>query len=126
MIESAVAAAAIIEGLEVVEDRAGGGWVRREGLTVWENVGFEGGKEALGESVVVAIAFGAHALAQAGAREQGAGFGGGVLAAAIGMEDGAWSHQAGGEGRREGAVWRVGASFQPRMAREKRSSTTAR
>jgi hypothetical protein len=103
-----VAAAAIVEGLDVVEDRASRGLMGREGLTVRQYVGFEGGEDAFGESVVVAVAFGAHALAQAGAGEQGAGFGGGVLAAAIGMEDGAPGYEAGGEGRSEGVGDQLG------------------
>ena len=96
-----MSAATVIEGLEVVEDRAGGGLMGREGLTVRQDVGFEGGEDAFGEGVVVAVTLGAHALTQAGAGEQGASFGGGVLATAIGVEDGSRSDQAGGEGGSE-------------------------
>lgn len=48
------------------------------------------------------IARGAHALAQAGACEQGAGLARAVLAAAVGMKEGAAGHQAGSDGSAQG------------------------
>ena len=70
VIEGAVAAAAVVKALEVIEQRGGGGATAGEGLTINEQFGLEGSEGAFGKSVVVAIALGAHALAQAGAFEQ--------------------------------------------------------
>ena len=101
--EGAVAAFAVVEGFQVVEDRGGGDGFGSEGLAVVEEFVFEGGEGAFGEGVVVAIAGGAHALVQAVAGEQLTGEDGGVLTAAIGMEEGVGSDQAGVEGAAQSA-----------------------
>ena len=93
VIEGAVAAAAVVEAFEVIEDREGGGAASGEGRRAkgWPSVSSSALMEAkalFSKGVVVAIAFGANALAQAGALEQIARDGGRVLATAIGMEDG--------------------------------------
>jgi predicted regulator of Ras-like GTPase activity (Roadblock/LC7/MglB family) len=67
--EGAVAAAAVVEGLEVVEDDEASSGEGVTGLVIGEDFVFEGGEGALGERIVVAATGGAHALAQAGMDE---------------------------------------------------------
>jgi len=128
--EGAMEAPSVGEGLEVIEKRNGGGAFGVEGEAVAEGFRLKGSKGAFRKSVVITIAFGAHALAQTMSGEQLAGDGGGVLAAAIGVKDCS-------RGTRPDSMARVVApttrsacreseSFQPRMARENRSMTTAR
>jgi len=57
-------AAAVVEGLEVVEEGDGSGLSGGEGLALWKNIAFDGGEGAFGECVIVAISPCAHALDQ--------------------------------------------------------------
>ena len=87
-------APSVIEGLEVIEERSGGGRFGVEGEAIAEDFRLEGSKGAFRKSVVITIAFGTHALAQAMSGEQLAGDGGGILATAIGVKDCTPGHQA--------------------------------
>lgn len=71
--EGAVKASAVVEGFEVIEDGSGGGGFGGERGAVVEEFALEGGEGAFSKGVVVAVACGAHALAQAVAGEEGAG-----------------------------------------------------
>lgn len=86
--EGTVSAFAVVEGLEVVEDGGGGSGLGGEWGTVIEQLTFEGGEGTFCKGVVVAVAGGTHALAQAVSGEELTGGEGGVLAAAIGVEEG--------------------------------------
>ena len=90
-----MAAFAVVEGFEVVEDGGGGGGFGDEWGTVNEQLAFEGGEGAFREGIVVAVTGGTHALAQAVAGEEGAGGGGGGWAATIGVEEGVRLDDAG-------------------------------
>ena len=81
-----MAAVAVVEGLDVVEDHElGGGAGGRDEAA--EAFGLEGGDEAFGQRVVVGIALAAHAAGDApGGGELLEGVGG-VLAAAIAVMD---------------------------------------
>ena len=92
--EGAMEAPSVVEGLEVIEECSGGGAFGVEREAIAEDFRFEGSKGAFRKSVVIAIAFGAHALAQAMSGEQLAGDGGGVLAATIGVKDCSSGHEA--------------------------------
>ena len=92
--EGAMEAPSVVEGLEVIEKRSGGGAFGIEGETVAEDFRLKGSKGAFRKSVVITIAFGAHALAQTMSGEQLAGDGGRVLAAAIGVKDCSLGHEA--------------------------------
>lgn len=92
--EGAMEAPSVVKGLEVIEKRNGGGAFGVEGEAVAEDFRLKGSKGAFRKSVVITIAFGAHALAQTMSGEQLAGDGGGVLAAAIGVKDCSPGHQA--------------------------------
>jgi hypothetical protein len=98
----AVAAFAVVEGFEVVEDCGGGGGFGSEGCTVVEQFAFDGGEGTFCKGVVVAVSGSAHALAQAVAGEEPAGGEGGVLTAAIGVEEGVGRDDAGVEGAAQG------------------------
>ena len=89
VVKRAVAAFAVVEGFEIVEDGSGGGGFGREGRWVIEEFVFEGGEGAFCKGIAVAVTSGAHALAQVLTGEQLAGWECGVLATAIGMEEGA-------------------------------------
>jgi hypothetical protein len=92
--KGAMEAPSVIEGLEVIEKRSGGGAFGVEGEAVAEDFRLKGSKGAFRKSVVITIAFGAHALAQAMSGEQVAGNGRGVLAAAIRVKDCSPWHEA--------------------------------
>ena len=100
--EGAVAAFAVVEGFEVIEDGRGGGGFGGEGCAVMEDLGLEGGAGAFREGVVGAVTGGAHALAEVVAGEARAGGGGGVWAAAIGRAEGTWRDDAGIESAAQG------------------------
>ena len=95
-------APSVVEGLEVIEERSGGGTFGVEGEAIAEDFRLEGSKGAFRKSVVITIAFGTHALAQAMSGKQLAGDGGGILATAIGVKDCTPGHQA----RVRWRVWR--------------------
>ena len=63
-------AAAIVEGLEVVEEGGRSGLAGWEGLVLWENLVFDGGEGALSECVIIAISPCAHALDQTVASQE--------------------------------------------------------
>ena len=66
----------VVEGLEVVEKSDGSGVTSWEGLTVWEDLIFDGGKGAFSEGIVITITSSAHALEEAGTRDETADLGG--------------------------------------------------
>ena len=79
-------AAAVIEGLDVIEDhKPCGGFGGRDGVV--EAFGLEGGDEALGQRVVVGVALAAHAGRDVPGSEPLLERGGGILAAAIAVMD---------------------------------------
>ena len=92
--KGAMEAPSVVESLEVIEKRSGGGAFGVEGEALAEDFRLEGSKGAFRKSVVISIASSAHALAQAMSGEQLAGDGGGVLAAAIGVKDCSPGHEA--------------------------------
>ena len=95
-------APSVVEGLEVIEERSGGGTFGVEGEAIAEDFRLEGSKGAFRKSVVITIAFGTHALAQAMSGKQLAGDGGGILATAIGVKDCTPGHQARVDGACDG------------------------
>ena len=97
-----MAAFAVVEGFEVIEDGRGGGGFGGEGCAVMEDLGLEGGAGAFREGVVGAVTGGAHALAEVVAGEARAGGGGGGWAAAIGRAAGTWRDDAGIESAAQG------------------------
>lgn len=92
--EGTMEAPSVVEGLQVIEKRSGGGAFGIEGKAIAEDFRLQRSKGAFRKSVVVTIAFGAHALAQAMLGEQLAGDGCRVLAAAIGVKDCSSGHEA--------------------------------
>ena len=54
--------AAVIEGLEVIEEGGGSGSASGERMAIWKDFIFNGGEGAFSESIVVAVSSGAHAL----------------------------------------------------------------
>ena len=98
-VQGGVDAVAIVEGLDVVEDGQAGAVGVGEHFAL---LGLEGAEEALHGGVVMAVAPGAHALAQAMAGEQLPERPTGILDAAIGMHDEPGLPVAGGQGLLEG------------------------
>ena len=92
--KGAMEAPSVVEGLEVIEKSSGGGAFGVEGEAVAEDFRLKGSEGAFRKSIVITIAFGTHALAQAMSGEQLAGNGGGVLAAAIRVKDCSPGHEA--------------------------------
>ena len=78
--KGAMEAPSVVEGLEVIEKRSGGGAFGVEGEALAEDFRLKGSEGAFRKSIVITIAFCTHALAQAMSGEQLAGNGGGVLA----------------------------------------------
>ena len=87
--ERAVRAASVKKRLQIIEDGERGIAFRIEAQGVWKSFIFNGSKGAFCKGVVVTVAFGAHALKQARVFKLLADLRGGVLGAAIGVENGA-------------------------------------
>ena len=100
--EGTVSSASVVKGLQIVEECEVGLGMGLEWSPVAGKFGFEGGAGAFGEGVVVAVAFGAHALSQFKVLQHVPGRGGRVLASAIGVKDGAGQDPAGGHGLGDG------------------------
>jgi len=108
-----VAAFAVIKGLDVIKDGECGSLSGLEALVPWKDVGFNGRKDAFGESIVVAITFGTHTLSKAEDLKTASCFGCGILAAPIRVKDGSPMNHPSFEGILEGcgnnfSVERVG------------------
>lgn len=92
--EGAMEAPSVVEGFEVIEERSCGGAFGVEEKAITEDFRLDGSKGAFRKGIIITVAFGTHALAQAMSGKQLAGDGSGVLAAAIGVKDCAPGHEA--------------------------------
>src|SRR6185436_43834 len=95
--EGGVAASAVVEGLDVLEDGGPGLLAGAPGLAV-DQLGLKGGEEALGDGVVPAGAGAADALADLLVRQAGGVGVGEVLRAPVGVVDQAGGRSSAREG----------------------------
>ena len=96
--QGGVKAAAVVKGLDVIENGERGGAVGFKFSALRQGFVLERGKEALCQGIIIAASLRAHALNETGAGQTGAQLPGGVLAAAIRMEESILSNQAGSQG----------------------------
>ncbi len=101
VVERTVETPGVIESLEVVEESNASSVPGNKAMIVRQDLIFDRGEGAFREGVVVAAPLGTHALAQFETGEQGAKLRGGILATAIGMEDGGFCNEACGHCLRE-------------------------
>ena len=95
--KGSVTSRSVVKGFDVVEEGTGSSGFGSEGGVVLNKLGLDGSEGAFSKRVVVAVAGGAHALDQPRTSQEVPGDAGGILATAIGVEEGAWSDQAGVE-----------------------------
>jgi len=83
-----MSASAVVEGFDIVKDCPPGLQLRVEDLALGQHFRFDGSKATFSKGIVIAVAFGAHALLESWTAKKLSDLVAGVLATPVGVEEG--------------------------------------